>query len=193
MLACEVKSPLPPIWAKDQLRALEADSIAKAFDQLTRINTFLESDNGVRFLTEQLPQKGLPDFEEFALLLWTIVATSDNAGAFFTGHGTIIDFRTLERLLNRCDGDFLYVLQVFEGFPEWADNSLDRVMVNIQVGDIDVSYEAITIKHLMDFRQNTFRSIDAPEQMVNDMLEAGDRPLDVFRERGVDFGEHNSS
>jgi hypothetical protein len=57
MLVCEVKSPLPPRWAKDQLRVLEADSIAKAFDQLQRINSFLGSDDGARFLWEQLPPR----------------------------------------------------------------------------------------------------------------------------------------
>jgi hypothetical protein len=186
VLACEVKSPLPPRWAKDQLRALEADSIAKAFDQLKRINAFLESDDGVRFLKDQLPCEGLPDFEEFAVLAWTLVATSDNAGAFFSGRGTVIDFRTLERLLSRCDGDMLYVLDTLRRFPEWADNSLSRVMVDAQVGDLSVSYEATAIESLMDFSQNTFRSVGAPEQMVQDMLEAGDRPLDVFRARGGD-------
>jgi len=191
ILACEVKSPLPPVWAKDQLRALEADSIAKAFDQLTRINAFLDSDDGVQFLKEQLPREGLPDFDEFALLLWTVVATSDNAGAFFADRGTIIDFRTLERLLRRCDGDMLYILNVLKGFPEWADNSFERVMVEVQVGDITVSYEAMRIKALMDFRPNIFRTTGVPEQMVRDMLEAGDRPLDVFRNRGVEFGDNS--
>jgi hypothetical protein len=45
----------------------------------------------------------------------------------------------------------------------------------------------------MDFRPNTFRSADAPEFMVCNMLERGDRPLDVFRSRGVDFGESSES
>lgn len=189
MLACEVKSPLPPVWAKDQLRALEADSIAKAFEQLTRIRAFLDSDEGVQFLTDQLPREGLPDFDEFALLVWTVVATSDNAGAFFADRGTIIDFRTLERLLSRCDGDMLYILNVLRGFPEWADDSFERVMVEVQVGDIPVSYEVISIKKLMDFRPNVFRSADAPEEMVRDMLEAGDRPLDVFRNRSAESSD----
>lgn len=193
VLACEVKSPLPPVWAKDQLRALEADSIAKAFDQLSQIAAFLQSDDGVRFLMAQLPQEGLPDFEEFAIAIRTIVATSDNAGAFFADRGTIIDFRTLERLLSRCDGDMLYILKVLDGFPEWADNSFDRVMVDVQVGDMAVSYEAMRIRSLMDFRQNTYRSAGVPEQMVRDMLEDGGRPLDVFRNRGIDFGDGSDS
>jgi hypothetical protein len=193
VVICEVKSPLPPRWAKDQLRVLKADSLAKAFDQLTRINAFLGSDDGVRFLRKQLPREGLPDFEEFALVLWTLVATSDNAGAFFADRGTIIDFRTLERLLSQCDGDMLYVIDVLKQFPEWADDSLERVMVDVQVGGTSVSYEATRIKHLLNFGQNTFRSAGAPEQMVSDMLKAGDRPLDVLRERGLDFGDNTGS
>jgi hypothetical protein len=187
VLVCEVKSPLPPRWAKDQLRVLEADSIAKAFDQLTRIIEFLDSDDGVQFLTDQLPRLGLPDFDEFAVALTTIVATSDNAGAFFSGRGTVIDFRTLERLLSRCDGDMRYILEVLKDFPEWADNGLERVMVDVQVGDTAVSYEEVAIRHLMDFRQATYRSAGEPERMVREMREAGGRPSDVLRERGFKF------
>ena len=173
ILACEVKSPLPPVWAKDRLRALEADSIAKAFEQLTRITDFLDSDDGVQFLMEQLPRQGLADFDEFAVVLRTVVATSENAGAFFTDRGTIIDFRTLERLLGLCDGDMLYVLNVLTGFPEWADNSIEPTMADVQVGDITVSYEAVRIKAIMEFKPNAFRSAGVPKQMVRDMLRAG--------------------
>jgi hypothetical protein len=34
VLACELKSPIPPQWAKDHLRVLNADSVVKGFDQL---------------------------------------------------------------------------------------------------------------------------------------------------------------
>lgn len=54
-----------------------------------------------------------------------------------------------------------------------------------------MSYESVNIVSLMDFGPNTFRSVDAPEFMVRDMLERGDRPLDVFRDRGIDLGETN--
>lgn len=189
ILACEVKSPIPPRWAKDQLRVLEADSIAKAFEQLQRINSFFDTDDGVRFLREQIPEEGLPDFSEFALLVWTMVATSDNAGALLADRGTIIDFRTFERLLSRCDGDMLYVIDTLKGFPQWADDSFDRVMVEAQVGDIAVSYEGVAIKRLMDFRPNTFRSAGVPDELVRGMLDNDDRPLDVFRERGANFGD----
>ncbi|OKI64343.1 hypothetical protein A6A27_25490 [Micromonospora sp. CB01531] len=187
VLACEVKAPLPPSWAKDQLRVLEPDSIAKSFGQVERITAFLGSDEGVDFLCNQLPRAGIPDFDEFAMLIWTVVATSDNAGAFFADRGTIIDYRTLERILRRCDGDMLYVLTALKEFPNWADSCFERAMDYVRVGDLDVSYEGITIKRLMEFPQNEFRSVDVAEMMVRGMLEEGHRPLDVFRERGVDF------
>jgi hypothetical protein len=189
VLACEVKAPLPPSWAKDQLRVLEPDSIAKSFGQLERITTFLGSDEGVEFLCNQLPQAAIPNFDEFAVLTSSVVATSDNAGAFFADRGTIIDYRTLERILRRCDGDMLYVLTALKEFPNWADNCFESAMDYVRVGDLEVSYEGIVIKHLMNFPQNGFRSVDAAEMMVRGMLEEGHRPLDVFREKGVDFGD----
>ena len=172
MLACEVKSPLPPRWAKDQLRVLEADSIAKAFDQLQRIKAFLGSDDGVRFLMEQLPRERSARLQRVRTACLDAGCHVGQRGSLFADRGTIIDFRTLERLLSRCDGDMLYVLNILRGFPEWADASFDRVMVDVQVGDTAVSYEGVTIKHLMDFPPNTFRSAGAPEQMVRHMLEA---------------------
>jgi hypothetical protein len=187
VLACEVKAPLPPSWAKDRLRVLEPDSIAKSFGQLERITAFLRSDEGVDFLRNQLPQSGIPDFDEFAVLVWTVVATSDNAGAFFADRGTIIDYRTLERILRRCDGDMLYVITALREFPNWANSCFEPAMSHIRVGDLDVSYEGIVIKQLMEFRQNEFRSVDAAEMMVRGMLEEGHRPLDVFREKGLEF------
>lgn len=187
VLACEVKAPLPPSWAKDQLRVLAPDSIAKSFVQLERISSFFRSDEGTEFLSNQLPQVGIPDFDEFAVLTWTVVATSHNAGAFFADRGTIIDYRTLERILRRCDGDMLYILTALREFPNWADRCFDRGMANVRVGELDVSYEGIAIKHLMEFPQNEFRSVNAAEIMVRGMLEEGHRPLDVFRDKGVDF------
>jgi hypothetical protein len=185
VMACEVKSPLPPSWAKDELRVLEPDSIAKAFDQLSRITTFLDSDAGVQFLVSQLPRFGLPDFDEFAVIIHTLVATSENAGAFFSDRQqTIIDFRTLERLLSRCDGDMLYVLTVLRDFAEWADGSFEIGMDHAQVGDLSVEYEGIKVNAIMDFAPNEYRSADAAATMVRGMLEAGDRPLDTLRESG---------
>ena len=48
--------------------------------------------------------------------------------------------------------------------------------------DLDVSFEGIAIKHLMEFPQNEFRSVDAPERMVVGMQKEGHRPLDFLRE-----------
>jgi len=50
MLICEVKSPLPPQWAKDQLRALAKDNVSKAFRQTEAISTFLRKHSTRRAL-----------------------------------------------------------------------------------------------------------------------------------------------
>ncbi len=137
VFVCEVKSPIPPRWAKDQLRVLAPDSVAKGFGQLERLHAFLASDVGIGFLRGMLPPEGLPDFDEFALLLNLLVVTSDNAGAFFSDHGyRIIDFRTLTRLVRRSDGDTAYVLEVLNKFGQWADAGLQIVPQTISVGDV---------------------------------------------------------
>jgi hypothetical protein len=189
VLSCEVKAPIPPSWAKDRLRVLEPDSIAKSFGQLERIVAFLGSEDGVGFIRDELPREGVPDFDEFAVLTWSVVATSENAGAFFGDRGTIIDYRTLERILTRCDGDMLYVLTALRKFPDWADSCFELAPNRVKVGSIDVSYEGRAVTHLMDFPPNEFNSVDAPEHLVRGMLENGDRPLDILREMGVTFDD----
>jgi hypothetical protein len=55
LLVCEVKSPLPPMWAKDQLRALQPDNISKSFRQAESLTKFLTTQTGVAFLRDLLP------------------------------------------------------------------------------------------------------------------------------------------
>jgi hypothetical protein len=179
---CEVKSPIPPRWAKDQLRVLAPDSVAKAFVQLDALDEFFRSDTGIHFLRGLLPSGGLPNFDEFALALNALIVTSDNAGAFFTDRGRrIIDFRTLTRLVRRSDGDTAYILHALNEFTAWADAGLQIVPVSVSLGETEVTYDGVTIKSLMDFAQVEFRSAGVPDKLVQAMLEAGDRPLDVLR------------
>jgi hypothetical protein len=58
LLVCEVKSLLPPRWAKDQLRALAPDSVSKAFQQAGAINGFLQQPRGAEFIRSILPKTG---------------------------------------------------------------------------------------------------------------------------------------
>jgi hypothetical protein len=193
VFVCEVKSPIPPRWAKDQLRVLAPDSVAKAFVQLEALERFFGSDTGIAFLRGLLPPDGLPDFDEFALLVNTMVITSDNAGAFFSDRRRrIIDFRTLSHLVRRSDGDTAYILHVLKEFRDWADAAVEIVPVEAKVGGLAVTYEDVTIKSLMDFAPTEFRSADIHRELARRMLEAGDKPLDVLQDREGGEGHHEA-
>ncbi len=189
VLTCEVKAPLPPRWAKDQLRVLRPDSVAKSFGQLKRIFAFLRTEQGGAFLRGLLPEDGLAGFDEFAAVCYQLVITSDNAGAFFADRqGAIVDFRTLERLLSRCDGDVLYLRSALDQLGEYADKCLERVEVEVEVGGIRVNYEGITVERLLDFEQAHFRSANLPQKTAEEMRAAGARPLDFLRKLGATEG-----
>jgi hypothetical protein len=186
LLFCEVKAPIPSSWAKDQLRVLQADSIAKAFPQLQRIQAFLETGPGIEFVRSLLPPEGLSDFDEFAGLVRHLVITSHNAGAFFADRGTtVVDYKTLSRLLTHCDGDMLYVTSALAQLGDYADRCVSRIDVEVDVGDLHVTYEGIVLERLLKFEQARFRSAGIPEQMAADMLEHGVRPLDTLRMLGL--------
>jgi hypothetical protein len=105
LIVCEVKGPVPPIGAKDQLRAREPDNISKSFRQADAIRGFIETDEGKDFFRSLLPKDGHPHFDTFAILIWQLIITSENAGMFFGHEETpVMSFRTLERLLHRSDG-----------------------------------------------------------------------------------------
>jgi len=146
-----VKSPLPPRWARDQVRVLQPDSISKAFDQLDKIRHFLDCDHGSAFLFDQVRTLTGASVID-AITPAPLIATSDNAGAFFPDRGAILDFRTLERLLSRSDGDIAYVLEFLRSIPKWADNCVKRITAEVRIGDFDVTYEGVTVAALMDFR-----------------------------------------
>lgn len=187
VFVCEVKSPLPPRWAKDQLRVLAPDSVAKAFAQLELLDELFASESGIALLRDLLPPGGLPDFDEFALLVNSLVITSDNTGAFFSDRDRrIIDFRTLTRLLRASDGDTLYVLQALGELAAWADSCLEIIPIEVDIGGLAVTYDGVTVKALLDFEQLAFRSADVPNELVKGMLETGDRPLDFLRDEGAD-------
>jgi len=183
LVPCEIKSPLPPRWAKDQLRALEPDSIAKAFRQVRGMMTFLGSDEGADFVRGLLPPDGLTRFEEFAVAMRPLVITSDNAGAFFAEEQTVvIDFRTMTRVLRRSDGDVMYIWEILDGIPAAADECLEIVPVSRQIDDRQVRYDGVTVRKLMDFPVHAFRSQGGAEGMADLMLANGYRPLDVLRD-----------
>ena len=178
---CEVKSPIPPRWAKDQLRVLNKESIAKAFEQVAAIKMFIHTDQGLEVIRGLLPPEGHPHFAEFVIVIHHLVITSDNAGMFFQDKDqTVIDFRSLERLLSRSDGDMLFIQHVLGIYAEEIDKAVVTAMAECDVGDKHVRYEGVVDSPILDFPQVQWRNSEERKKMVEEFLTGGHHPLDVL-------------
>jgi len=180
-----VKNPIPPQWAKDHLRALNEDSISKAFAQMKLIMEFLRTESGKLFLRSMLPEEGLPYFEnDFLIGCSGLIITSQNAGMFFAGKNqTIIDYRTLDRILRKCDGDVTYVLSALKNVGNLADEGLSVVPIGCTVGSRMVTYEVVKIASLMDFQQHEYRSSGIDKKMSEEFIEDGLHPFDTVKKK----------
>jgi hypothetical protein len=170
---CELKSPIPPQWAKDHLRVLNEDSVLKAFQQLDLIAEFLRTERGARFLISKLSAEEVPTFADgFVIALNSLVITSKNAGMFFGDRDHIvINYETLGRILKKCDGDVSYLLTCIGGINEWADALTKISSARLKVGEREVSYEGVEIGGLMEFRQNIYKSAGVDKQMLQQFIE----------------------
>ena len=181
MLICEVKSPLPPQWAKDQLRALAKDNVSKAFRQTEAISNFLRKPEGIEFIRSVVPKGGLEHFDSFVTVLQQLIITSDNAGMFFGHEETpIINFRTLERLLQRADGDILHMRYCISHYNEWADECVTTAMATVEIDGLTVLHEGFTPTRLMDFPQTTCNSSSDRQKMIDDFVANGHHPFDCL-------------
>jgi hypothetical protein len=188
IFVCELKCPVPPRWAKDQLKVLNKDSVSKAFRQLEVLQRFIRTEDGMRFLSRMLPKEGHPRFEGFVVGLEHLVITSDNAGMFFGGESTkVINFRTLERLLRRSDGDMALIQHVLRTYAKHADDALVTEMIEFKLGSLSVAYEAVTASPLLEFPQGRWRSDPDREEMVDAFVADGLHPFDVFEHRPPDI------
>ena len=183
-LVCEVKSPLPPLWAKDQLKVLAPDSVSKAFRQAEAIQAFLTTPQGIGFIRALLPDKPLEHFDDFVVMFKSLVITSDNAGMFFGHEETpIINFRTLERLLKRSDGDMLHILEYLRHYNDAADAAVGLTSQSFDLDGLEVTYEAASPKGLMDFPQGDWRSSGRRESLIAAFVAEGHHPFDCLKDR----------
>lgn len=188
MFVCELKCPVPPRWAKDQLKVLNKDSVSKAFRQVEVLKRFIQTEDGMRFLSRMLPQEGHPHFKGFVVGIEHLIITSDNAGMFFGAESTrVINFRTLERLLRRSDGDLALIQHVLRAYAEHADEALVTKMIEFQLGSLSVAYEAVTVSPLLEFPQGHWRSDPERKAMIDAFLADGMHPFDVFEHRLPDL------
>lgn len=184
LLVCEVKSPLPPLWGKDQLRVLAPDSVSKAFRQLEAIGGFLKTPKGIGFVRSLLPEAGLEHFDEMVVVMKHLVITSANSGMFFGSEATpIMSFRTAERMLRRSDGDIAHILTCIGTHQEGLDAHLQTTMQVFEINGVEVAYEACNGTSLVDFPQADWRSSGRREQVITDFITGGHRPFDVLEAR----------
>ncbi|WP_157138648.1 hypothetical protein [Asticcacaulis biprosthecium] len=181
MFVCELKSPVPPRWAKDQLRVLNKDGVSKAFQQAKTIEDFLGTEQGIAFLRSVLPQEGLPHFDGFITVINHLIVTSDNAGMFFGDEETpIMNFRTLERLLRRADGDIVLIQRVIDDYNEVADSLISTKMIEFEMGTIKVRYEVVGDCQPLDFPQQSWKNSAERQAMIDDFIASGGHPFDVL-------------
>jgi hypothetical protein len=184
---CELKCPLPPCWAKDQLKVLNKDSVSKAFRQVEVLQRFLRTEMGLRFLLRVIPKESHPQFDGFVVLLDSLIITSDNSGMFFGAESIkVINFRTLERLLRRSDGDMALIQHVLATYAKHADETLTTTMVEFQLGPLRVAYEGVAKGPLLEFPQGRWRSSPDRNAMIDGFIAEGAHPFDVFKFRPPD-------
>ncbi|WP_156963641.1 hypothetical protein [Muricoccus aerilatus] len=178
---CELKSPIPPRWAKDQLKVLNKDSVSKAFRQAEAVRRFISTDEGVAFLRAKLPPEGIPHFDGFIVVVDHLVITSDNAGMFFGEENTkIVNFRTLERLLVRSDGDMAFIQHVLGTYNEEADKLVNKAMMEFELAGRTVAYEGVTDCPILDFPQVRWRNSPERQAMIDQLIADGAHPFDVL-------------
>ena len=181
VFVCELKSPIPPLWAKDQLRALNRDGVSKAFRQSEALGAFLKTDEGIVFLFDLLPPENVLKFDGFVVVVDRLIITSDNAGMFFGSESTkIVNFRTLERLLKRSDGDVAFIQHMLASYNDEADKAVRTKMVDFKLGSRLVRYEVVTDCPILDFPTVKWRSSPERQTMIADFITSGAHPFDVF-------------
>jgi hypothetical protein len=184
VFVCETKAPIPPIWAKDQLRAVEPESIAKAFGQIEKLRNFIGTDAGAKFIHDLLPREEREHFKETGWLMPMsfFVITSNNAGMFFESEdATIIDYKTLGSILEQCDGDVSYVQWGLGEFAKIAANAAEVVKDEIDIGGVKVTFDAVSVKSTFAFREHKYKSEGLDEKIFQDFVADGHKPFDTLK------------
>ena len=157
---------------------LNRDSVSKAFRQAEAIKAFLRTEDGIKFLWALLPAEGIRHFDGFLIVVDHLIITSDNAGMFFGAETTkIVNFRTLERLLRRSDGDIAFIKHVLATYNEHADQAVRTVMAEFEIGGRVIAYEAVSDGPLLDFPEVKWLSSPERQAMIDEFIAAGAIPL----------------
>ncbi|GGZ33447.1 MULTISPECIES: hypothetical protein [Streptomyces rochei group] len=181
VFTCEVKAPLPGLWAKDYLRAIHADSLPKAFAQVHKIHEALATQEGQRLLLEKIGALDPQPLSEGLIPIQGIVITSQNSGMFFeeqTQKTHAIDYHTLSHILEMCDGDTVYVIKTLKDLRRSFEPEIREL--SVEVGEISVTYEVASDKGLIDFPRNHWKSVGRDVEVAEEFFREGGSPFDVL-------------
>lgn len=182
LFVCELKGPIPPRWAKDQLKAIRQDGVSKAFRQSEAIQKFLHTPDGISAMRSWLPPDKPPRFESFVLVVEPLIVTSDNAGMFFGDEQTpIANFRTIERLLKASDGDTAFIQRIIHTYNEEVDKIINRAVAKAEFSGTIVEYEGVAVDSpLMRFPQQSWRNSEERQVMIDAFIADGAHPFDTI-------------
>lgn len=177
----EIKNPIPATWGKHYLKAKgKKGFVKKAFDQLKKIDDFLSTEKGV-FLIYSLILKAYKDWSKdfiggFFTPIEFFIVTSQNAGMFFKkSNKTIIDYHTLKRILEKCDGDVVYISKTLQSVIEESNKCYEIKVQNFQLDDLTVEYEVAALLYLFDFPDHKYKS-----KGIDKEIEDEGRKMDII-------------
>ncbi|MEW9052068.1 MAG: hypothetical protein AB2392_12995 [Neobacillus sp.] len=166
---------------------MNKDSVIKSFDQIEKIENFLITEQGLHFIRKMLPNsKNIPDNlnGEFLVLINHLVITSNNSGMFFSEKKqVIIDYTTLGRILEKCDGDIAYIMKLTKEFNDNLDNNYSLEKAELKIDGLSVNYEGVALKNLVDFPKNKWKSNGDDKKLLEEFIKDGLHPFDMFEER----------
>lgn len=172
---CEVKSPLPAVWAKDFLRVLRGDSLPKAFDQLERVVNVLKSPEGSVFLYEKVLSMDPEPLDDGVIVVKKIILTSQNSGMFFDRareDTEIIDYRTFLRIIERSDGDTVYVLSALKELSNMFAPNI--VQISTEIAGTKIEYDAVNRAHPKDFARAIWKSEGVDHTVAKEFFDSGE-------------------
>lgn len=83
----------------------------------------------------------------------------------------IIDYRSLECILAKCDGDIAFVQKCISEYNSTIDGIYHIAEIKVTIGKYNINYERVVIKDLYDCQQNKFKSYPEYEKMLIDFFQ----------------------
>lgn len=181
VFVCEVKATLPALWAKDFLRVLRTDSLPKAFLQVEKIREALRTDGGADLLMREILAMDNTPMKEGVVPVRGLIISSHNSGMFFDELSEkiqIIDHHTLSQIVQRCDGDVVYILSHLKSLRDKFD--VEPHELALEIGNLSVTYEVVTEGDVVPFAQAEWKSVGADVTVAEAFYEGGGSPFDVI-------------